>query len=306
MSIDHIYQPQSLDQAIDTLSSLTPLFDAPSQADQLTDSRLSFGFSSGQRTINHTWFHRDQLTHTVSACSGLVTSIGTVIDVWAGPLSTELIQHVLESKPARVLFFTPSHVTSDSPEFTPIAQLARAQNWHVIGRHHYDRPLDDCSKLSTTIQLENLTGPDDRRLFTIIRDMMKHSSDPEDRDLVDQLGLEGATRYVIDFLTQEDPWHAIRLAFTPTGQLAGLVSWTMTSSREGILNQVCTLSHVRGRGYATEMVSRAVTELLQEGATSLIADTDISNAAMVRALATNGFNPSENRIDLVPTPAVSQ
>jgi GNAT superfamily N-acetyltransferase len=110
-------------------------------------------------------------------------------------------------------------------------------------------------------------------------------------------GLERAAADETDDLLDADPIECFRIA-VQDGEDAGLVVRRSMPNGNGFVCQVGVAEPFRGRGLARRLVATATAELLDEGSTTLIADTDDANVPMIRAFAAAGWEPTESRIDL--------
>ena len=144
-------------------------------------------------------------------------------------------------------------------------------------------------------------GAGDRdRVRAVVRAAMESTLDVYDRRSIAESGLDAAANDATDDLLDSDPIECIRFAVDQAGSDVGLVSWRSLADGRGFVLQVCVVPESRGRGLAAQLVAAASAGLRDEGATRLIADTDVSNVAMVRAFARAGWRPTSTRHDLEP------
>jgi len=92
-----------------------------------------------------------------------------------------------------------------------------------------------------------------------------------------------------------------RLAYTPDGELAGLV---MPAEPPGFLTvfYVGVVPEMRGRGYVNDLLAAGTATLLEaasENNEPLIADTDVSNAPMAAAFERAGWTRFAGRQEYV-------
>ena len=89
-----------------------------------------------------------------------------------------------------------------------------------------------------------------------------------------------------------------RLAFTPTGQLVGLV--VPARNEDGpIIAYLGVVPEQRGHGYARDLLAEATALLAGQGAERIRADTDQENVPMAATFERCGYRRFATRIDLV-------
>ena len=114
---------------------------------------------------------------------------------------------------------------------------------------------------------------------------MRDTLDAHDAALVERVGFDQACREALAFLLDWDPVDCLHLAFDPAGEVVGMVSGLVQTSGRASVNFVGVPFAARGHGYGRELLAWQTRQLLAEGATELIADTDNANVPMVRAFA---------------------
>jgi GNAT superfamily N-acetyltransferase len=89
----------------------------------------------------------------------------------------------------------------------------------------------------------------------------------------------------------------IRLAFDDAGEPVGMVSGIVTGSGWAYAWFVGVVVAYRGRGYGRELLAWMTPQLIDQNATTLIADTDKTNVPMAKAFSSVGWIQTEIRID---------
>lgn len=175
----------------------------------------------------------------------------------------------------------------------------------LVERCHYEfTPAPELGRdVATSLRLEGLDGPDDPRLLALQREIMRATLDAHDQLRIERDGLEAATREAVADLLAADPWECVRLAYAEETGLAGPVgftSWQAMPSGRGYLAFIGVAQEARGHGFGRQLVALATSGLIEEGASTLIADTDRTNHPMVRAFADAGWPETETRLDFTP------
>jgi ribosomal protein S18 acetylase RimI-like enzyme len=135
-----------------------------------------------------------------------------------------------------------------------------------------------------------------------MRRVSERTLDREIREEIERLGAERAAREFFDDAqrVEHDPsWW--RLAYTPDGQLVGLV---MPAEPPGFLTifYIGVLPGMRGRGYVDDLLAAGTTLLLtrkDDNDKPLIADTDIANTPMAGAFERAGWTRFAGRREYV-------
>jgi ribosomal protein S18 acetylase RimI-like enzyme len=199
--------------------------------------------------------------------------------------------------------FAPAGVIVDDPTLSRLVAPLRAAGWRLlVERRHYEFEPPDAvaAGVITALSFEQLHDPGDPRLVACHREVMRDTLDVHDRTLIERLGFEHACRESLAFLLEADPVDCIHLAIEPVGEVVGMVSGLSMNSGRGVVLFVGVTHDHRGRGYGRELLAWQTRELVEAGATVLIADTDNANLPMARAFADVGWPQTETRIDLVP------
>lgn len=112
----------------------------------------------------------------------------------------------------------------------------------------------------------------------------------------EQLGRAEAAHKLFEILRgmEYDPaWW--QLAYTRTGELAGLVMPAALASGAAVIGYIGVMPAQRGHGAIDELLARAAITLHAAGYTSVLADTDVGNTPMANALLRAGYREFATR-----------
>lgn len=141
--------------------------------------------------------------------------------------------------------------------------------------------------------------PGDDAILGILCQIVEGSLDVHERRTAEQDGLQAAAREELStlkwFPAPREWW---RVARTPAGELVGLAVPSRNHSFP-IIAFVGVVPGQRGHGYGYDLLAEATHLLVQEGAESIVADTDATNTPMARAFARAGYPISGEQIFLV-------
>ncbi|MCO6005046.1 GNAT family N-acetyltransferase [Actinoallomurus purpureus] len=93
----------------------------------------------------------------------------------------------------------------------------------------------------------------------------------------------------------ESPREWWRLAYTPGGDLVGLVVPTRNHTAP-VVGLIGVVPEQRGHGYAFDLLAECTHLLACQGAERILADTDVTNTPMVAAFAKAGYPITQERI----------
>lgn len=312
MSLE-ITQPTSAGVAIAWLAASPPPLDSPTQHRFRRGEHLKPAFEHGQRKPDWVWAARSGDSDPVAVVAGLGHPGGLVLDHFGGAdpagLAAALRAATAAARgfsEAEACLYAPPGRTAESPEARVLVSALHDAGWQVlVERCHYEFTPDAGlgRDVSATLRLEKPAGPDDARLLPLQREILRGTLDAHDRVLVERDGLEAAARQALADVLDADPWDCIRIAYADGTGLDGPVgytAWRATASGRGYLAFVGVAEAARGNGFGRQLVALATSGLVEEGATTLIADTDRTNHPMVRAFADAGWPETETRIDFTP------
>ncbi len=308
----HFYSPTTDDEAIGLLTSAAVPLDSPTQHRFRTDMHLLDAFGTGRRRPDWVWAVRDE-----SGGLGVVAALGAdtpseqayVLDFFALPddpgVAGDLIGRATEGLLAaggeEACIYAPPGTAYDASELQPLVGALTDAGWRLfVERRHYEfePPARLGDDQPTGLSFTRVTDPDDPALASCHREVMRETLDAHDADGIARLGFDAACAESLAYLLEADPVECIHLARNDSGALVGMTSGrTMPTGRGFVLFVGVALGH-RGHGYGRELLAWQTRQLLAEGATVLIADTDNANAPMARAFADVGWPQTETRIDL--------
>jgi RimJ/RimL family protein N-acetyltransferase len=131
--------------------------------------------------------------------------------------------------------------------------------------------------------------PNDGAILGILRRIVEASLDVHERRIAERDGLEAAAREELStlkwFPAPREWW---QVASTRAGELVGLAVPSRNYSSP-IVAFVGVVPDQRGRGYGYDLLAEATHMLVQEGAESIVADTDATNTPMAKAFARAGY-----------------
>lgn len=310
ITITHPADPAS---AVNLLSSLPPLLDCAAASAALHPDRLRRAFGTpdrpGPRTPDLVWVASDPYGQPLAAVAGLDLGDQAVLDV-VGGVHPEAVREVVAAAARAVegrtwsvaCLYGPPGSGYHSPGLEPWRAGLEAAGWGLLTeRNHYEHPpvgLDRAAPLAAAsrLRLERLADPADPRLPGLVREVLDGTGDVADRAALTCFGVEKVVASVVDDLAGDD----LRLVFDERGALVGYVAWSISGTGTGCLEAVGVDRRHRGHGYGRELAALATVALVEAGCHTLLADTDVTNTAMVRAFADLGWHVSEQRTDAVP------
>jgi GNAT superfamily N-acetyltransferase len=311
MSSLQFFHPASADEAEALLSASSMPVDSPTQRRIRTHESLARYFDSGLRRPEWVWGARvgDEAVGVVAAFGStegkpfLLDVLGLPDDqAAADALVARATEDAVPLGMQEALIFAPAGTSYTDDAVAPARAALDHAGWRLlVERRHYNFPADpDLAAAATTdLRFERLSDAADPRLVACHREIMRDTLDAHDRALVDRHGFDRACEESLHYLVTAEPVDRIHLAFAPSGDLVGMVSGDLLSSDRGVVLFVGVMHDQRGHGYGRQLLAWQTRELLEAGATTLIADTDNENAPMGRAFADIGWPQTETRIDLV-------
>jgi GNAT superfamily N-acetyltransferase len=310
----HFRSPTSAAEAIDLLMSSPVPLDSPTQHRFRTELHLLDAFGTGRRRPQWVWEVRDETDGSL----GVIAALGAdrpsekayVLDIFGLPedpdaaraLTEHATAHILAAGADEACIYAPSDTAYDAASLRPLVDALSAAGWTLfVERRHYEfEPEARLAEALPTTRLTftQVTDPDDPALAACHREVMRETLDAHDAAAIETLGFDAACAQSLAYLLEADPIDCIRLARNASGDVVGMVSGrTMPTGRAFVLFVGVALEH-RGHGYGRELLGWQTRQLLADGATVLIADTDNANVPMARAFADVGWPQTETRIDL--------
>jgi ribosomal protein S18 acetylase RimI-like enzyme len=200
-----------------------------------------------------------------------------------------------------VSIFSSPDVGFDAPAAASLTAAFRNCGWEPqAAMRHYEtevrRGLGD--GISSELRLEQVVRADDQRLVRVYPQVFAQSLDQGHREAQQRIGFEAAWHQELDRLLADDPVECIRLAFDFAGRCVGIVTGRVVGGGVAYVMFVGVAQSVRGRGYGRQLLAAMTGELVAQGATKLIGDTDYGNAPMGKAFADVGWVQTESRMDL--------
>ncbi|RPF21272.1 GNAT family N-acetyltransferase [Myceligenerans xiligouense] len=304
--------PATRDDAITLVQSHSPTFPVPGQRELFADFSLNRLFDRGVRRPDLVWAVEPSGPGDDGGARGLVAArhlsdAEGLVDLFALPGNPAVVDLLLGAATdwARshggVVEASFSAPAAPDPLAVPavrgLVDAFARHGWKVLvtRRHYHFAARDGMADGVAPLDLE--PARDRERVEAFVRQMMPGSLDVRDRANVAAKGLERAAADETDDLLGADPIECFGFA-VQDGQDAGLVVRRALPNGNGLICQVGVAESFRGRGLARRLVATATADLLAEGSTTLIADTDDTNVPMIRAFAAAGWVPTESRIDL--------
>ncbi|MFG2891015.1 GNAT family N-acetyltransferase [Streptomyces sp. NPDC048248] len=168
----------------------------------------------------------------------------------------------------------------------------------LVERYRYTW-TSDCPLPERTGRLEYRPEPDDSVIRGVVRRIQEASLDAHDLHAIAEYGRDGAVEELLGILTSmPSPRSWWRLAYTPTGELAGFHVPAHNPSG-ACIGFIGVLPEQRGHGYAYDLLVECTQDLVARGATRIAAATDQGNFPMAAHFATMGYPVTEERVDFV-------
>ena len=307
----HLHSPASRADAIDLILSTAPPFDTDGARELFGRGSLDRTFDSGQRALDRVWQAREG-DRPLGLVGGRTIGGLALVDLVALPVDDAAADALVAAATAwarthpdaEAGFETPaSDQPLDDPAARRIVDRFTAAGWRLLvtRRHYHLTPSDVAhaqpAPLPPTMRLERATATEEPRVRRLVARMLVDSLDVRDAAAVAEHGLAAAADELTDELLESDPIDSIR--FAVDGEDAAFVSYRLLADGRGFVMQVGVAASHRGRGLSTQLVDVATRDLVAQGATMLIADTDDANVPMIRGFARAGWQATASRIDLV-------
>lgn len=310
-----LFQPRTALEAISLVAGLASPLDSPTQHRLRTRMHLDDTFGSGRRRPEWVWAARDSAGVVTGGLAAVGSPQGVAfgVDVISLPAETDqatrLVRWALDEARGHgfdeVGVFAPPDAGARDLRVRPLTEAITDAGWRVfVERCHYElMPADlipTAEDATQGLRLEQLTDAADPRLAAVHRQVMEGTLDAHDAATVDRAGFDDACAEALTYLLDSDPVDCIRLAHDRSGQVVGLVSFRVMPGGRSFVLFVGVAGEHRGHHHAAQLVRMATRELVDAGATVLIADTDTTNTPMVAAFVDAGWPRTETRIDFVP------
>lgn len=178
-----------------------------------------------------------------------------------------------------------------------IAAAERAGMRFLVERLRYQwTPAHGLPERSVRLTFD--PAPDDAAVLAMLRRIVTGSLDAHMRRVTERYGVDGAARDELAFLRRmPSPREWWRLARTPAGEPVGL---TVPGRNHGgpIVGIVGVVPEQRGHGYAYDLLAEATHMLVERGAASITAETDVTNTPMAATFARAGYPITQRRVYL--------
>lgn len=309
MTSNDLVQATNAQDAIDLMLSAPLMFDSPTNHRLRDRAVLEHAFAAGRRRPEWVWAARDD-RRVLAAVAGMAIGDAVVLDHWGADNPDNLglpllaATQTLHTVPgSEACLFLPATASMNDPAVSPWLDTLSRNGWKLlVQRRHYETNATPALAVenSSTLRLEQLSGPDDSRLPLLFRGILHGSLDAHDVQLVNRMGLDDAADQAVADLLEADPWQCIRLAFDGGSEPVGMVSWVSLPSQRGYVNHIGVAAPARGHGYGRQLLAQATSVLIAEGSKVLIADADATNHPMAEAFDHVGWTVTETRLDFVP------
>lgn len=156
-----------------------------------------------------------------------------------------------------------------------------------------------CPLPARTTRLECQPEADNTAFRELLARTMSGTLDAHDRRMLDTEGLEAAlddALSFLDWLPSPTSWR--RIAYTSDGQAVGLHVPAANPSGPCV-GLIAVVLERRGNGYAYDLLAECTHDLLDRGATSITAATDLGNFPMVATFAKAGYQITQERVQFV-------
>ena len=178
---------------------------------------------------------------------------------------------------------------------------AEAAGYEQLVTRYRFRWTPECGLPDRPGRLEFRPVADDRAIIEAFTLVNHGTLDAHARRTIDKDGIDAAVREQVGWLKwMPSPREWWRLAYTPSGELAGLSIPARNHSDPNVGYVGVTPGH-RGNGYAYDLLAECTHILVENGADHIMAATDQPNFPMYKAFLKAGYPVIEHRIDLVWT-----
>lgn len=167
----------------------------------------------------------------------------------------------------------------------------------LVERLHYvwtpEHPLAE-----RPTRLEYRPEPDDDVIFEVLKRVHEGTLDAHALRAMAEGGMDAVAREELAFLRwMPSPREWWRLAYTPGGDLVG-ITVPGRNYTAPVIAIIGVVPEQRGHGYGYDLLVEATHLLVEEGATQIIADTDLTNAPMAAAFARAHYPITQERVFL--------
>ncbi|WP_370949989.1 GNAT family N-acetyltransferase [Amycolatopsis sp. cg5] len=176
---------------------------------------------------------------------------------------------------------------------------ATAAGFTLLVERFLYRWTPECGLPDRPGRLEFRPEPDDEVFLDVFRRIAHGSLDAHVQRTIATSGIDAAAREDLDImLGMPGPREWWRLAYTPSGELAGLCLPSRNHVNP-VIGYIGVVPEHRGHGYAYDLLVEATHLLVAEGADRIIAATDLPNKAMAATFAKVGYPIDAHRVDLI-------
>ncbi|ALG11363.1 GNAT family N-acetyltransferase [Kibdelosporangium phytohabitans] len=171
---------------------------------------------------------------------------------------------------------------------------------HLVDRYRY-RWTPECGLPPRPGRLEHRPVSGEREIFEAFKLIHQGTLDAHARLAIERGGVDAATQEEVDFLNwMPSPREWWRLAYTPSGQLAG-ISIPGRNHSDPIVGFIGVTPAHRGNGYGYDLLVECTHILVENGVDHVVGATDQPNFPMHKAFTKAGYPVVEHRTDLVWT-----
>lgn len=192
------------------------------------------------------------------------------------------------------------HIYSDKSDYVNYLDLLKKNNFKII-QEKKSFMLTDDSKITSLNRLryKNLEEVGKDNFVEAIKKVTVKTLDEEDLENIKEYGEEKAAEKYFNTLKDIEfnpkMW---KLAFL-NDEFVGLVIPQVFSETTGAINYIGVIPEMRGNGYVFDLLNEGINSLHSKGIEKIIADIDINNFPLEKALIKNNFKLDSNMFVLV-------
>jgi GNAT superfamily N-acetyltransferase len=312
-----IVQPSTIEEAVQALARSTQPVDSFTQRANLDPDTLTQTFARPVRRPQWVWIAQTESGEQlgVIAAWGFPTANWPAFfDILAVPLdrpeiAKELLARAITdslamgSSELEILQFARAERPGEDPAVQAVSELIRSCGYRLLVQRLHYRVDVGATKFvlpPTRLRFEPVAGAGDPRLQRVFEEILVGSLDAHDVAALTHLSAASVAARMIEEYAEVDPIDSFFLAIDEAGNVVGLVIGGLRGGTERGTTSYIGVSHLhRGHGYAGQLLGWITARIVEQGPSTIIAETDLDNVPMARAFAALGYPQTESRFDFV-------